>query len=199
MLGVGYIFRPNTNHFHMDGVPLTFEYPGSWTINTNAPVSFGHGQVIALIGNVPCPPEDSNCLSQFADIEPGEIEVSVVVANDVDICTLAQHPISASDGGDRSETTYFLVDGFPAIDTEIHWVYDPHWGQVAHDERRLSIAGPEIGDIQRRPALFSITARFRDAYVAGLRSMLDRLVASLHVDGSVPPGDDCGAPFPPAG
>ena len=113
----------------------------------------------------------------------------------MDICALAQNPIAAPEGA-RAATSYTRVDGFPVIDSQIHWLEDPSWGVVAHDERVLSIAGPVVGSVEPGPALFTITARFDDAYVAGLRSMLDRLVASLHVDGLVPPADDCGAPFP---
>jgi hypothetical protein len=196
LVGTTLLIRPPTNRFQMDGVPLTFNYPAGWTVESGELMTFGFGHMIELIGNVPwgpCAAGDVNCHHQHERFAPGQIEVEVGVAAHADICSF-----SASSGGPipNEQADYLRIDGFPAVERRAP-ITSPLFGG-ATNTLGWSVAAPERPEAPTALEVYSVAATFREGSLPNLDLELDSLKASMHMDGVLLPQDDCGAPFPAA-
>jgi len=163
---------------HASGIG--FDHPARWPLH-DASASFTGGSVIAVLGSLPVP---ARCGSEHVDINcyyeqklvPGTISI-VVGTGSFGGATLfderVRDPLEI--GRERSE-----VGGLPAI---VH-----RYGAGSYYEQDGAI-GWEIALPRSVLEAYVIEARLRGPGVAEMRAQLERLVASIRIDGVGPPLD----------
>jgi hypothetical protein len=166
-------------HFH-DESGIGFDHPAAWTLH-DAYASFTGGAVIAVLGTVPVEPR---CGSEHVDINcyyeqklpPGTISI-VVGTGSFGGRTLfderARDPLEV--GRTRAE-----VGGLPAI---VH-----RYGPGGYAEQDEAI-GWEIAFPNSVLSVYAIEARLRGPGLPAMRADLDRLIASVRIDGLGPAVD----------
>jgi hypothetical protein len=164
-------------HFHHQA-GIGFDYPAAWPVH-DAIASFTGGSVLAVLGTVPVP---SRCGTAHVDINcyyeqklpPGTISL-VVGTGSFGGATLfdARTPDPHEIGRERVE-----VGGAPAV---VHR-YRP--GDFYGEDEAI---GWEIAFPRSVLETFVIQARLRGPGLADLRRELDRLIASVRLDGLGPP------------
>jgi hypothetical protein len=166
-------------HFHHDA-GIGFDHPGAWPAH-DAIASFTGGSVLAVLGTVPIPARcgtahvDINCYYEQR-LPPGTISV-VVGTGSFGGATLfdARTPDPHEIGRERVE-----VGGAPAV------VHHYHPGDFYGEDEAI---GWEIAFPRSVLEAFVIQARLRGPGLAELRGELDRLIASVRLDGLGPPLD----------
>jgi len=192
---------PTDSLAHYNPGGIAFDYPASWTVHDQFPMTSGLGHTIAILGNQPwgpcAPPEtDLNC-HYDQRLEQGQITVeldSILLANE-DICTMGRtrSDLAGRGPGDPVATgSLTRVAGRPTLRTDYAVNGTDYY--LSDEWHTWTIAWP--GTINEA---FVVATKVRGPGLDELDAEVERLIASVvfppHADHQA---DDCGAPFPSA-